>query len=442
MEQSVLATIPATHAPTIRSGEKLQSRYLIIKKLGAGGMGAVYEAVDERLLVTVAIKETFAVDGRLRKQFEQEARLLAQLAHPALPRVSDYFSENDRSFLVMQFIGGDDLAHVIVDRPGPFPRAQVIAWADQLLDALIYLHTRERQIIHRDIKPHNLKLTATGQIALLDFGLAKAHASDQTTTASSHSIFGYTRRYSPLEQIQDQGTSPQSDIYALGATLYHLLTGIKPPDALMRAAALANSKADPLVRACEVHAVVGPELSAILDKALALNSSGRFQTAQEFREALRSVGRNGLRFDSVAEFGDLSQRTSSSDPFEAYSILKPEEALWLTPKRSWSIPTMICGVGVVAVLAFIGSTFVASAPDGERAVTDSVKAAAARNPGVNLNTRESKSDRLRPAPAVSASPAGEALHGNEKPKRTNSRSTGPVNPPTPSLGPALRLPAQ
>jgi serine/threonine protein kinase len=447
MEQSVLHTRPNSHVQTIVCGAKLQGRYLIVKKLGAGGMGAVYEAVDERLQVTVAIKQTFAVEPRMRRQFEQEARLLAQLTHPALPRVSDYFTENDGLFLVMQFIAGDDLAHVIAERPGPFPRAQVIAWADQLLDALIYLHTRERQIIHRDIKPHNLKLAANGQIALLDFGLAKAHASDQTTTASSHSIFGYTRRYSPLEQIQDQGTSPQSDIYALGATLYHLLTGIKPPDALVRAAALASSKIDPLMRACEVHPLVGPELSAILGKALALNSSGRFQTAQEFREALRVLGRNGLRGgDSFAEFNEMAARstTSSSDPFDGYSILKPQDVLWATPKRSWSIPAMICGIGIIGVLAFIGSTFVASAPEVERAVTDAVKATAARNPGPNP-TRESRTERQR-VPA-SESPALVASHevssSSEKQKRSNKRPvTTPGEPHAPSVAPALRLPAQ
>src|SRR5437899_39356 len=140
-------------------------------------------------------------------------------------------------------------------------------WSDQLLDALIYLHTSERQVVHRDIKPHNLKLTSTGQIALLDFGLAKASSSELSGANSSTSIFGYTRRYSPLEQIQDQGTNPQSDIYALGATLYHLLTGIKPPDALARAAALANSKPDPLARAYDLHPIIGSELSAVVEKA-------------------------------------------------------------------------------------------------------------------------------------------------------------------------------
>ncbi|HMG76726.1 MAG TPA: serine/threonine-protein kinase, partial [Pyrinomonadaceae bacterium] len=237
----------------------LQDRYRIIRQLGKGGMGAVYEAIDQRLDAVVALKETFSVDERLRRQFEQEARLLAQLHHPALPRVSDYFTEGGRAFLVMQFISGADLAEIISQQPGPFPRHQVIAWADQLLDALVYLHTRDRQIIHRDIKPHNLKVTANGQIALLDFGLAKAQTTDVSGSNSSTSIFGYTRRYSPLEQIQDQGTTPQSDIYALGATLYHLLTGVKPPDALARAAALVHSKSDPLLPANEVHGAVGSE---------------------------------------------------------------------------------------------------------------------------------------------------------------------------------------
>lgn len=271
----------------------LQGRYRIVRQLGRGGMGAVYEALDERLGIAVALKETFSSEASMRKQFEHEARLLASMQHPALPRVSDHFVEGNRAFLVMQFIGGVDLARIIAQQPGPLPREQVIAWADQLLDALIYLHTHDRQVIHRDIKPHNLKLTSTGQIALLDFGLARAQssqASDHSIT-SSHAFFGYTRHYAPLEQIQDQRTDPRTDIYALGATLYHLLTGIKPPDAMVRATALLNSEPDPLKPADKIHEAVGPEIAAILNKAMAQKAQDRYASANEFREAFRRMGR-------------------------------------------------------------------------------------------------------------------------------------------------------
>ncbi len=271
----------------------LQSRYRIVRQLGRGGMGAVYEAVDERLGISVALKETLSSEASMRKQFEHEARLLASMQHPALPRVSDHFVEGDRAFLVMQFIGGVDLARIIAQQPGPLPREQVIAWADQLLDALIYLHSRDRQVIHRDIKPHNLKLTATGQIALLDFGLARAQSSQASDVSitSSQAFFGYTRHYAPIEQIQDQRTCPRTDIYALGATLYHLLTGIKPPDAMVRATSLLNSEPDPLKPANKIHEAVGPEIASILNKAMAQKAADRYASASEFREAFRRMGR-------------------------------------------------------------------------------------------------------------------------------------------------------
>ena len=274
----------------------LQSRYRIVRHLGKGGMGAVYEAVDLRLGHTVALKQTLTSDEELWKQFEREARLMARLNHPVLPRVSDYFTEGHRAFLVMQFVEGTDLAEIIAQQPGPFPRQAVVAWADQLLDALVYLHSRERQIIHRDIKPHNLKVTPTGQIALLDFGLAKTQA-EAAGDVSCTSVFGYTPRYAPIEQIQDMGTGPQSDIYALGATLYHLLTGIKPTDALTRAAALVSSRPSPLKPANEVNRAISPELADVITRAMAQNPNERYGSALEFREALRRVG----RIDDVPE---------------------------------------------------------------------------------------------------------------------------------------------
>lgn len=120
--QSPRAAINPGDRVSLQPGKILQNRYRIVGRLGKGGMGAVYEAVDLRLDTTIALKETFAADERLRKQFEQEARLLARLNHPALPRVSDYFTEAEQAFLVMQFIAGADLAEIITTQPGPFPQ--------------------------------------------------------------------------------------------------------------------------------------------------------------------------------------------------------------------------------------------------------------------------------------------------------------------------------
>lgn len=267
----------------------LQGRYRIVGQLGQGGMGAVYEAVDQRLDTTVALKETLFADERLRKQFEREARLLARLHHPALPRVSDHFSEADGQFLTMQYIPGDDLSEMMARKRSPFPANQVLTWADQLLDALDYLHTQDPSIVHRDIKPQNLKLTSRGQIILLDFGLAKGQAGDISRATTAASIFGYTPNYAPLEQIQGLGTDSRSDLYSLGATLYHLLTGVKPPDALTRAAAIVNGQPDPLVKASEANAALAPELNQWLEKAMAQNRDQRYASAEEMRRALHGA---------------------------------------------------------------------------------------------------------------------------------------------------------
>jgi serine/threonine protein kinase len=431
----------------------LQNRYRIIRQLGKGGMGAVYEAVDQRLDAIVALKETFSVDDRLRQQFEQEARLLAQLYHPALPRVSDYFTEGERAFLVMQFISGADLAEIIATQPGPFPRNVVIAWADQLLDALIYLHTRDRQIIHRDIKPHNLKVTATGGIALLDFGLAKAQSADVSSTNSSTSIFGYTRRYSPLEQIQDQGTTPQSDIYALGATLYHLLTGVKPQDALARAAALGNSKSDPLKPANEIHRAVGPEIAAILSRAMALSPEDRYASASEFRGALRRVGRMetlvgkkpaGLSGAESAADATINttvvrrERPAVVDPFDSYSILKPADAAWLVPThhRHPGVIAVVLAILLTAGLGtFYGFSHLLQSADS---VLDYARATSGKDEGGTASVHQSKSEKSRVsasgAASVPATSAGEASRKNDTQKRRTIR-TDSKRPKPPSVAP-------
>src|SRR5256885_5755558 len=205
----------------LTEGTILQGRYRIVRQLGQGGMGAVHEAIDERLDTVVALKETFFVDEKLRKQFEREARLLARLHHQALPRVSDHFNEGDGQFLVMQFIAGEDLFEMLNARNAPFPQDEVARWGDQLCDALDYLHTQDPQIIHRDIKPQNLKLTLRGQIVLLDFGLAKGSAGPLTAVTTSASTFCYTPHYAPPEQNQGKGNQTPTDIYSPGAAPQH-----------------------------------------------------------------------------------------------------------------------------------------------------------------------------------------------------------------------------
>ncbi|HEY6190171.1 MAG TPA: serine/threonine-protein kinase [Pyrinomonadaceae bacterium] len=290
----------------------LQNRYLIIRPIGKGGMGAVYEARDQRLGNTIALKETFFEDELLRKAFEREARLLAGLRHPALPRVIDHFTEGAGQFLVMEFIPGSDLEEMFKEKGGPFPLNDVMKWADQLLDALDYLHTQETPIIHRDIKPQNLKLAARGQIILLDFGLAKGSAAGMSQASATGSIFGYTPTYAPLEQVHGAGTDPRSDLYSLAATLYHLLTGAKPPDALARASAVIGGQPDPIRPANELNPQISPAIAGVLAKAMSIHGDGRPATAEAMRRELSQAAQT------------VSPSTSSST--QATVIIPPQVA--------------------------------------------------------------------------------------------------------------------
>lgn len=250
-------------------------------------MGAVYVATDERFGSRVAIKETLFMDDNYRKAIEREARLLNSLKHSALPRVSDHFLEENGQFLVMEYISGEDLGHVMEENNHPFPVDQVLTWADQLLDALDFLHNQVNPVIHRDIKPQNLKVTPKGQIILLDFGLAKGNPTDAGHQTAAKSIFGYSRNYASLEQIQGTGTDPRSDLYSLAATLYHLITNRPPDDALTRAMAVLSHQPDPLIPANRIVSEVPAGVAGVLHKALALNAAQRPATATEMRSMFR-----------------------------------------------------------------------------------------------------------------------------------------------------------
>lgn len=286
------------------TGSVLKDRYLIEKHLGKGGMGSVYLGIDQTFGSKVAIKETIVHGGGLEEAFEREARVLNRLRHGAIPVVMDYFIEGEGRFLVMQYIPGDDLSTVMERSKKPVDPDKVLEWADKLLDALTYLHTQDPPIIHRDIKPQNLKLTDRQEIVLLDFGLSKAAVG---SGEKSQSIFGYTPNYAPLEQVQGEGTDARADIYSLAATLYRFLTGIKPPDAVSR----ATKHPDPMTPICELVPAVSPQVSDVIMKALSIRAENRPATAAEFRAALRGAAFDDLM--SLAQgFGDGDVSFSSS----------------------------------------------------------------------------------------------------------------------------------
>ncbi len=231
---------------SLQPGEILRERYQIVGLIGAGGMGAVYLADDNRLEGRqCALKETLplptlneAVAQAARRQFYQEASTLARLDHPGLPKVSDFFSIEDRDYLVMDFVPGQNLLEVINDirREVSFlEEKRVLGWIDQLCDTLAYLHSRQPPVLHRDIKPSNIKLTPEGRLKLVDFGLVKPLNPDDPNTLTGLQGAG-SLPYAPLEQYVDYlgHTSAKSDLYALGATLYHLLTGVQPASAQER----------------------------------------------------------------------------------------------------------------------------------------------------------------------------------------------------------------
>jgi serine/threonine protein kinase len=281
------------------SGTILQNRYLIKDRIGEGGMGAVYRALDQEFDTIVAVKETLCDDTAMREQFKREATILYKLRHPSLPCVTNHFSEGTGQFLVMDYVEGEDLMALLTRNHGPIPVNQVITWAEELLDTIEYLHLEK--IIHRDLKPQNIKQTLKGNIMLLDFGLAKLQ---HTFSLGSASIHAATLSYAPLEQIRGYGTGPRSDIYSLAATLYHLITNEIPKNAEVREAVLDHGAPDPLKPAHVHNPDVPIGFSKALQQAMALHAETRPDNIDEFRKLLFA--------DQAAEQTKIGRKVSAS----------------------------------------------------------------------------------------------------------------------------------
>lgn len=276
----------------LESGVILRERYKIHRIIGQGGMGSIYLAEDIRLEGRQCALKEVIHEGSLpedelnqaREQFLREAQILARLDHPNLPKVSDFFSEENREYLVMDFVPGKDLRTLMLEtrRKKTFlDEREVLGWSAQLANALDYMHQQDPPILHRDIKPSNLKLTPSGMIKLVDFGLVKLLASEEMTITILQGRG--TALYTPLEQYGgDTGhTDVRSDIYAFGATLYHLLTNSSPVEARER-----FLHPESLVPPRQIN----PNLSARTERAilwaLSLHPDERPQDIEQFRQAL------------------------------------------------------------------------------------------------------------------------------------------------------------
>jgi eukaryotic-like serine/threonine-protein kinase len=281
---------------TLELGSLLNNRYRIIEVLGQGGMAAVYRAIDENLSVEVAVKENLFTTDEYARQFRLEATILAGLRQANLPRVSDHFViEPLGQYLVMDFVEGEDLRERL-DRLGPLPEQEVIIIGVAICDALAYMHSCKPMILHRDIKPGNVRITPDGHIYLVDFGLVKLVQGRETTNTGARAM---TPGYSPPEQYGSARTDPRSDIYSLGATLYTALTNVLPEDGLDRV--MGRIELTPII----IHnPKVSEQVVTIIEKCLAIQPDERYQSAEELRFALmeaRSISRRKLPLELVLQ---------------------------------------------------------------------------------------------------------------------------------------------
>ncbi len=323
---------------TLSEGMLLHERYRIHETLGQGGMGAVYHALDERLGVDVAVKENLFVNEAYARQFRREAAILASLRSTYLPRVTDHFEvAGNIQYLVMDYIDGEDLRQRL-EHFGPISERDVIVTGIVICEALNYLHSLDPKVIHRDIKPGNIRITPSGTVYLVDFGLVKMLHTEQSTTAGARAM---TPGYSPPEQYGTSRTDPRSDIYSLGATLYAALTGEIPEDGLARIMGEVH-----LTPIRKHNGRISRPLAAVIEKAMAVQPADRFQSAEDFKQALLRVCEalrikiTNLTVTKPAALAAGAHRTTRPRPrvpFGSASFGKGSR----TSRQSWMVPLLV-----------------------------------------------------------------------------------------------------
>jgi eukaryotic-like serine/threonine-protein kinase len=332
----------------LTAGSMLVNRYLIQDVIGVGGMGSVYRARDlhfPNVVKLVAVKEMInqARDPQVRQtivqNFEREANILATLSHPSIPKIFDYFSHDERSYLVLEFVNGKDLGDLLSDSDGPLMEEQVISWAIELCDVLNYLHNHKPEpIIFRDMKPSNVMVNQEGHIVLVDFGIAKMFRVGQKGT-----MIG-TEGYSPPEQYRGEA-SPMADVYALGATLHHLLTKRDPT------LETPFTFTERPVR--KLNPAVSPELEAVINTAVQYPPGDRFPNADAMKEALVIAARK------TGVLGRIASKTVAINKEEA---AKP---LWTFECEDEIRGGPAIDGGMIYVGAYDNNMYALNATDGQ-----------------------------------------------------------------------------
>jgi len=336
-------------------GTILHNRYRIEAIIAEGGMGSIYAAADDTLKIKVAVKENLFTTEESARQFQREAKILASVRHSNLPRVTDNFNlPGTGQYLVMDYIPGQDLRQVLKQRT--LTEQEVINIGASVADSLTYLHKFDPPIIHRDIKPGNIKITPDGNVYLVDFGLAKMSSPSQVTTMGAKAL---TPGYAPPEQY-GQGTEPRSDLYALGATLYAALTGNIPEDGLARAMGTAS-----LTPIRKLAPGVSEKLAAVIEKAMEVEPSKRYPSAEAFMQAILHADpafKPAMRTEPAAPVipGSPGRPTTPDGRLEQGKKLPTSPS----PTRRGGIPVLImlftmgiiAAVGTAAFLVFRSGT--------------------------------------------------------------------------------------
>lgn len=302
-------------------GTLVFNRYSILSIVGRGGLGTVYSVRDSQgdPNRTFALKETFDLSEGAREQFEKEARWLQRLDHRNIPKVLNYFLWNDRLYLIMEFVSGENLEQKLVKGSHrALPESDVLRWIAPICSALAYLHSQTPQIIHRDVKPANIIVTPGGWPALVDLGIAKEHSPGRLQPTATFISKAGTEGYAPPEQYASNGTTgPWSDIYSMGATLYHLLTGHVPTSAIDRAALDKQ-----LIAPTTLNGSLSPITESIILRALAIRPTDRFSSMLEMKNAIEV----NLRQLPVTSSPSLRPEPHVYGPVSAPNIYGPVSA--------------------------------------------------------------------------------------------------------------------